>query len=435
MEAAISPTKKRRHFYGWWIVALGFVNNFVAAGFGSYAFSVMLKPMADDIGLGWSQTQLVWGITLSAIVATVSGPVVGPLLDKKHGPRLAMVMMGLAGGLGLALLSQVHHLWQYYLLFGVLSGFLWNTPIILVVPTVVSKWFIRQRGRALTLATMGRPLSGLILIPITQVFVSTVGWRMAWLLLGILAAAILVPANGLLMRRRPEDIGLLPDGVPSTNDRKVLKALPPTPQETSWTLASASKTHQFWLLLVANNIGLGALYGVVINQVAYLEENFSAGVSVTGAILATATSFTGRAIWILVADKVDSRYSATGAYIMAGLGMLFLINATSIPVMVLYGLSFGLGMGGIDPLISQLWASYYGRAFLGSIRGFVSLTSTVFIAGSPLFVAFMADTTGDYRYAFLVLLVAFAIGALLIYLARRPHAPNEEKILPLETQP
>ncbi|MFQ5873980.1 MAG: MFS transporter [Dehalococcoidia bacterium] len=422
-EQALAVRKRQAPFYGWWIVAVGFANNFCAAGFGGYAFSVLIKPMSDDLALGWSRTELVLGVTLSAIVSTGTGPLLGPLIDRKHGARIIMVFGGLAGGLGLSLLSQADRLWQYYLLFGVLSAFMLNTPIGLVVPTVVSKWFIRRRGRALIISTMGRPLSGMVLLPLTQVLVSGLGWRTTWLILGIGVAALVVPANGLLMRRMPEDMGLVPDGDDSEEAKEELSEPGAATKEVSWTLTSAMRTLPFWLIIVATNLGMAGLAGVLINQVAYLKEGFSDGVAVAGATLVTIVSFTSRGLWLLVADRVNPRYSAVVAFTSAGLAMLFLVLATSMPVLVFYGIAFGLGIAGMDPLISQVWASYYGRTFLGSIRGFISLTNVVSFAGAPLFAAFIADTTGDYRIAFLVFLVGFLVAALLTYFARRPQLP------------
>ena len=423
---------KQRPFYGWWIVALGFTNNFCAAGLGGYAFSVLIKPMADDSSLGWSRTDLVWGVTLSIIVVTVTGPLIGPLLDKKHGARLMMVLIGLTGGLGLALLSQVHHLWQFYLLFGVVAAFLQGTPIFLVVPTIVSKWFIRRRGKALVLSTMGRPMSGILLIPLTQVIVSLSGWRTAWLVLGILAAAIVIPANGLLLRRSPEDMGLRPDGDPPGGYDGSSEKVGVLADEASWSLALAMRTLPFWLILIATNLGMGGLIGIIINQVAYLNENFSDGVAVAGATLVTAVSFTGRALWVLLADRVNPRYSAAAAFAFSALGMLFLIYATNVPIMVLWALTFGLGMAGMDPLISMVWANYYGRHFLGSIRGFVTLTNVVSLAGAPLMVAAISDTTESYRIAFLIFLIGFLVAALLMFFAARPQIPQIKEALPVE---
>ncbi|MFQ5934249.1 MAG: MFS transporter [Dehalococcoidia bacterium] len=428
-EQALTVGRRQGLFYGWWIVFLGFANNFCAAGFGGYAFSVLLKSMADDANLGWSRTEIVLGMTLSAIVGTAAGPFLGPLVDRKHGARLIMAFAGITGGLGIALVSQVDHLWQYYLLFGVLTALVMNITISLVVPTVVSKWFIRQRGRALILSTMGRPLSGILLLPLTQVLVSSVGWRTTWLIFGIAVAAILLPANGLLMRRSPEDVGLRPDG--DDPKRPIHEVAQPASEsrEVSWTLISAMRAPQFWLVLMATNLGMAGLAGVLINQVAYLKENFSDSVAVAGATLVTVVSLTSRALWLMIVDRVDPRYSVAGAFAVAGLGMVFLINATTIPLMVLWAIAFGMGIAGMDPLTSQLFASYFGRTFLGSIRGVVALTTGIAFAGAPLLTAFIADATDDYRIAFLVFLIGFSIATLLILFARRPQ-PRRGKLTP-----
>ena len=205
---------RRRPFYGWWVVTTGFIDQFTAAGFGVYAFSVMVKPMTDDPELGWSRTELTWGITIGIVVATSTGPLFGAFLDKRHGPRLLMLTFALMGAFGLIMTSRVQSLWQYYLMFGVVSAFFLHTTIFLIVPTVVSKWFIRNRGRALIFSTMGRPASGLVMLPLTQVLMSGLGWRTTWLLLGIAILAIVIPLNALFLHRRPEDRGLLPDGDP-----------------------------------------------------------------------------------------------------------------------------------------------------------------------------------------------------------------------------
>ncbi len=411
----------QRPFYGWWIVALGFANNFGGAGFAGYAFAVLIKPMADDADLGWSLTEIVWGITISAIVGTVVSPFVGPLVDRKNGPRAIMAIASLTGGVGIALVSQVQELWQYYLVFGLLVAFLMNASASLVVPTVVSKFFTRRRGKALIMATMGRPLSGIILLPLTQVMVSGVGWRATWLIMGIIIAAVLVPANSLLMRRSPEDIGLLPDGDSPTGPHA--GATRPTPHISgvSWTLASAMRTAPFWLILIATNLGLSALAGVLINGVTYLKGNFSDDVAITGATLVTVSSFTSRAIWLLVADRVNPKYSAAGAFIFAGVGMLFLIHATNVPFMVLWAICFGTGVAGMDPLTSQLFANYFGRTFLGSIRGVVSFTTGCAFAAAPLLTVVIADRTGDFTIAFWIFLVGLAVAAILTLLARSPR--------------
>ena len=411
---------KRRPFYGWWVVLTGFIDQFTAAGFGVYAFSVLVKPMSDDADLGWSSTQLVWGITIGIVVATSTGPLFGIFLDKRHGPRLLMLVFALMGALGLILTSRVEHLWQYYLFFGVVSAFFLHTTIFLVVPTVVSKWFIRKRGRALIFSTMGRPASGLLMLPLTQVLMSAVGWRTTWLILGIAIVAIIIPLNALFLHRRPEDRGLLPDGDPEP----IRLPNSAEPIELSWTLGLALRTRAFWMVLLATNLSGSGIIGVLVNQVAYLKEFYSDGWAVGGATLVTASSLFGRFGWLLVADRLNPRYSAAISFLLSASGMLFFLYADNVVMMVLWGLSFGVGIGGMDPMTSLLWARFFGRRFIGSIRGFVTMTNMVSIAGSPLLVAAIFEATGTYRPAFLILLAAFLASAVFILVSRPPRRPS-----------
>lgn len=412
----------KRPFFGWWVVVTGFIDQFTAAGFGVYAFSVLVKPMSDDPELGWSRTELVWGITIGIVIATSTGPLFGFFLDKRHGPRLLMLAFGLTGTLGLIMTSRVEHLWEYYLFFGVVSAFFLHTTIFLVVPTVVSKWFIRRRGQALIFSTMGRPASGLLMLPLTQVLMSAVGWRTTWLILGIAVAAIVIPLNAMFLHRRPEDRGLLPDGepdpirLPNTSDSA----------ESSWTLGLALRTRAFWLVLLATNLSGSGIIGVLVNQVAYLKEFYSDAGAVGGATLVTASSLVGRFLWLLIADRVNPRYSAAISFLLSAVGMLFFFYADNVAMMVLWGLSFGVGIGGMDPMTSLVWARFFGRRFIGSIRGFVSMTNMFSIAGSPLLVAAIFEAAGTYRPAFIVLLAAFLAAAVFILISRAPIPPTRE---------
>lgn len=410
----------RKPFYGWWVVTTGFIDQFTAAGFGVYAFSVLVKPMSDDPELGWSSRELVLGITIGILVATSTGPLFGIFLDKRHGPRFLMLAFGLMGAFGLIMTSRVQSLWQYYLMFGVVSAFFLHTTIFLVVPTVVSKWFIRNRGRALIFSTMGRPASGLVMLPLTQVLMSAVGWRTTWLVLGIAILAIVIPLNAFFLHRRPEDRGLLPDGDPEPPRFNLSGA----GEEASWTLGLALRTRALWLVLLATNLSGAGIIGVLVNQVAYLKEFYSDAGAVAGATLITASSLFGRLGWLLIADRVNPRHSAALSFLLSAGGMFFLIYADNVVMMVLWALSFGVGIGGMDPMTSLVWARFFGRRFLGSIRGFVTMTNMVSTAGSPLLVAAVFESTGTYRPAFIILLAAFLSAATLILASRPPTPPT-----------
>ncbi|MEE9199687.1 MAG: MFS transporter [Dehalococcoidia bacterium] len=426
MEATGRPAKSRTLFYGWWIVALGFINNFMGVGIGTYAFAVSIKPMTEDADLGWSRTQMVWAITISIVIATVTAPWIGRWLDKQHGARIITVLMGLSGAVGVALVGTVHELWQLYLLFGVVAALFLHDPPFLTTPTTVAKWFIRQRGKVLSIGSMGIPVGGLVFVPVTQVLISSFGWRSTWMVLGIAIAIIIIPSHALLMRGRPEDLGLQPDG------REAPSPMPAGPSsiqrspdaEVAWTLRSAMKTMPFWLILVANNLGLAGLIGVLVNQVAYLEDELpNESLAIAAVWVFSLFSLLGKVPWVVLADRTNPKNSTVTMMLLCAIGIIVLIKVNT-PLAFLYAILFGLGIGGFDPLISLIWANYYGRTFLGAIRGFTTMTNVVSFAGAPLFASFMFDTTGDYRNAFVIFLAGFFVSAGLLLLVKRPKAPQ-----------
>ena len=264
------------------------------------------------------------------------------------------------------------------------------------------------------------------MLPLTQVLMSAVGWRTTWLILGIAVAAIVIPLNALFLHRRPEDRGLFPDGDPEP----IRLPNSTEPVESSWTLGLALRTRAFWMVLLATNLSGSGIIGVLVNQVAYLKEFYSDGWAVGGATLVTASSLVGRFGWLLVADRINPRYSAAISFLLSAAGMLFFLYADNVVMMVLWGLSFGVGIGGMDPMTSLLWARFFGRRFIGSIRGFVTMTNMVSIAGSPLLVAAIFEATGTYRPAFLVLLAAFLASRGIYPSIPGPRgAPSENKVL------
>ena len=425
----VSVARRGRFFHGWWIVGLGFLSNLMGVGIGTYSLAVFIKPMTGDSSLGFTRTEIVWAFTIGIVFSTLTGPWVGSLLDTKHGARIVTVIMGITGSAGIALMSQVQQLWQVYILLGVVAGSLFHHPPFMLASSTVPKWFIRRRGQVLALSLMGIPVAGLVFTPLTQALISTVEWRSAWLILGISTAVIFIPTHGLLMRGRPEDMGLRPDGeaYPTPHvGSETIEGHDGDP-ETAWTLKLAMKTQSFWLILLCNNLGLGGLLGVLVNQVAYLEDELpNDEIAVAAVTVFAVFSLIGMVPWVFLADRFDVKYSTISMMLLCAIGMIFLINV-SVPAAFTYAVIFGVGTAGIDLLISLVWANYFGRAFLGTIKGFVTLTNVISTAGAPLFGSYMFDATGDYRNAFIVFLGGFVFGALLLLIAKKPEAPPIER--------
>jgi MFS family permease len=203
-----------RIFYGWMIVFISFLASMLSSGIASYGFGAFIRILSDPArGPGWSRASISLVSVFRNFSTLFAAPVLGRFADRKRGPQVLMATGALASGIVLLLLARSTQLWQFYLLFGVV----WGVSMMalggqILGPTVVSKWFVRKRGRALGIATMGVSAGGVIVIPITTLFIALFGWRGAWAALGVVILVTLLPLGAVFMRRQPEDLGLLPDG-------------------------------------------------------------------------------------------------------------------------------------------------------------------------------------------------------------------------------
>ncbi|HWO41988.1 MAG TPA: MFS transporter, partial [Candidatus Eisenbacteria bacterium] len=212
MATGARTTAKARFFYGWVIVAVGFFAHIASAFSISSTLSVFLKPLSHDLGLSRGGFSLIRSgeILLSAAAA----PFVGTLLDR-HGGRWLMAAGGLISGLGFLLLGQARDFWQFAIVRWLLISPGDTLMGSMVVNVSISQWFVRRRGRALALAGMGHGLAKVCMPVAAASLILTVGWRGAWVVFGLVTLALVVAPSLLLMKRRPEDMGLLPDGATS----------------------------------------------------------------------------------------------------------------------------------------------------------------------------------------------------------------------------
>ena len=241
-------TRGPRAFYGWYIVGVALVAQFVAVGTQTYASTVFLKPMTEE--LGWTRSEFSAVQTVSTVVMGVVGFVVGALIDRR-GPRLLMLVGGVICGFALIATSQVQELWQFYLARGVAqtvgNAMLGN----LVVNVTISKWFIARRGMAVAIASAGVSLGGVLMTPVVSFVVDHWGWRDAWMALGVMVWLLIIPSS-YVIRRAPEDYGLHPDGLTPeeatrlTLARKKLSSV----SEIQWTRPEAIRTKTIWLIIL-----------------------------------------------------------------------------------------------------------------------------------------------------------------------------------------
>ncbi|MBA4181403.1 MAG: hypothetical protein C0506_12500 [Anaerolinea sp.] len=413
-------------FYGWYIVGVALVAQFVAVGTQTFASTVFLKPMTDD--LGWSRAEFSAVQTVSTVVMGVVGFVVGALIDRR-GPRLLMLIGGLVCGAALIATSQVNDLWQFYLARGVAQTVGAAMLGSLVVNVTISKWFIARRGMAVAVASAGVSLGGVLMTPALSFVVDHWGWRDAWMALGVMVWGLIVPSS-YIIRRAPEDYGLHPDGLTpeqaqrlSASRHKLSSA-----SEVQWTRPEAIRTKTIWLIILAYgiaNTGIGAL---LLHLVPFLTDHgwtrsqaaFIYSIQAWVALLS-------KPVWGVLMDRFHPRYLSAFGFVVAAIGVLAILAAArsgaELPMVLAMAL-WGLGIGGAIPLQETVWANYFGRQNLGKIRAVAMPFSIIFGAGGPLLAGALYDSSGSYTIAFLLMSSFWIIGFVLILLARPPLHPT-----------
>lgn len=310
----IGVARRGRFFYGWVVLAVSFLCNFVSGAISVYTLGLFLKPMT--MALGWTRAQMMGASTTRSVVGACVAPVIGYLADKKYGARLLIVIGGLIAGGGLMLLSRVTALWQWYVVFGMTGALGMGGFGMLVTGAIIPKWFIRKRGRAMAIVAMGMSTAGIIFVPLTQGVISAFGWRTAWIFLGLVALVLVVIPGGLFMRRRPEDMGLMPDGVvagPKREDTAESATAAISAEESVWTLRAALRTPTFWFLIAVFNIA-GLTFGVLTHMVPHItdvgfSETTAATILTTFAIVALAVKLP----WGFITERIDIRYCRIAA--------------------------------------------------------------------------------------------------------------------------
>ncbi len=420
----VIPIKKEtRFFYGWFIIGVSFLCWFAADAFGWYTFGIFLGPIKRE--LGWTTLMLTGAMTLRTVVAGLSGPAIGPLADTRHGARIIMSLGILIAGAVPLMVSRVNALWQWYLFYGVIGGLGMVGYGGLVTNTIIAKWFIRKRGRAMGIAAIGVSISGVVFVPLVHRFISNYGWRTTLVVLGIMIWGLTFVPVALLVRRRPEDMGLRPDGddpevIESEKNESIIADKVSTEEEI-WTLKEALRTKALWLLLIGFNITGLAISGIFIHFFPYIEtKGFSTDIAASALTTLAVCCAIVKVPWGLIAERIHVRYCITACYSGCAMSLIILLSSNSIRFIFLFAIAYGVTLGGDIVVRELVWANYYGRTFLGTIRGVIMPANLISMAGGPLFAAWLRDITGDYQLPYTVFLIASIVGTVFIFLAKPP---------------
>ncbi len=258
-------------FYGWIIVLIAFITMGIGVN-ARTAFSLLVPPIIAEYG--WDRGLVAGAFSFGFLVSAFVGPFVGRLMDIK-GPRVVVEIGVVFLVLGLGLGALAREPWHFYLTLGLLVGLGGNFLGYGIHSQFLPNWFVQRRGLAIGIAFSGVGLGSIILMPWMQIVIAGDGWRQACLWYALLAAVVLFPLN-LLLRKRPQDIGLLPDGEATAGATghvaRLSNIVDPAWAATEWTLARALRTARFWWISLGYFCGLYAWYAVQVHQTKYLTE-------------------------------------------------------------------------------------------------------------------------------------------------------------------
>ena len=407
-------TRSPRIFHGWWIVLTAFVCHAVNVGLMFYAWGVFLTPLAEEFG---GRGRVALGYTCTQLAQALFGLAVGRIVDRR-GARPVQIVGAISMAAGFVAVAQVHSLAMLCL---VLAGpVALGSTCIGALPNnaAVARWFVAKRGRALGIATAGISAGGIVMAPLTQRLVESLGWRGAYETLAVLVLVLVLPPVLLFMRRDPADMGLVPDGEPPARHPADGRATAAVARELERSLRpdEAFRHPSFWLLAVAFGLTMAGIAATLLFQTSLLVDRGIDPVHASFVLGGTAAmGVIGKLGFGALLERFDQRRVAAACFALqaAGVALLWIGHG---PVMLLcYVLLYGYAMGGNATLQASLVAEAFGRANYGAIASRLVPFIVLAQAGAVPAAGLLHDRTGSYAPA-LGLIVASAIAAVAVVL-------------------
>jgi len=415
----MKPRSRPRPFYGYYLVAVTFIILVLFSGSGVFAYSLFVRPL--EAALGWGRGQVMAGFTLFYLMVGMASPVAGRFVDR-YGARPVIPVGAAIMGLGFVLVSRVSDLYLFYIGY-VIVGIGAAAMSLVPCSAVVSNWFKRKRGTALGLMAGGIGAGGVVMAPFVGYMLAHFDFRAAYLAMGMLIMAVTIPLSLLVIRTRPAEMGLYPDG-----DSAPVGEAPDETREggekQGFSLRQALSTRTFWFIAVAFALSNFANMGTIQSAAPFLEDIGYPTASAASAIGAMGLgSGAGKIVFGWLCDRMRaSRACAIGIGLqLAGVLLLLTVHSNSPFVAVwLYALVLGLGVGAWLPTLSMLASVNFGLLFYGAVFGALNMAQSMGTATGPLFSGLMFDATGSYVTAFTIAAVLLTVSIPTILLVKRP---------------
>jgi MFS family permease len=412
-------------YFGWKTVFAGSV--IACWGYGSwyYGMSALFTPLIKEYG--WTRAQLSLAFSMRSIEGGLEGPFGGMLIDR-YGERKITILSTIIASIGLLSLLYVKELWQFIFVWGFIVSLGFNLGLYDTVNSAVSKWFIRKRGRALSIVTLGGGLGGPVIVPMMAWLIIKYGWRSALLFVAGSTLIICIPLAWFYMKDGPpEAYGLLPDG--DTVIKYGIKSDHLTLEEYNFTPREALRNRSFWMILIAYMLSGGTTAMVTMHQMPYLQDIGIDTMAAAGFLGLMATmSLPGRVLFAWISDRIGERKTLMVSYAMKATGLMIFVLAQNLSQILVFVIIYGIGYGGSIPVSHSLRASYFGRKAFATITGYTTFFHAISNVIYPIFAGWSYDVSGSYTFAFSIITGIQVLAIIFMFFAKKPVPPSVQAL-------
>ncbi len=403
----------KKTFYGWWLLLGLFLIYAASNGIGLNTLPLFYPSLRADFN--WTEAQVTGPATLMFLMVSLISPFVGFLLDRFRTKTLMIVGgIGLVGGLAFyATINSLGQLTTIYIVYA------FSLTLAGIIPSMylITKWFNKYRGLAIGIFLMASSVGGSIFPPIAGAIIEDDGWRSAAFVLTVIAGVLILIPVVFLVRSRPEDLGLYPDGAdhpPRDADEKEIVGV---------TLLEALSSPIFYLLLLITASMWFCITGVINNQTLYFDD-LKIDAKLSGLILGVffVSSLTGKFLFGYLSDRYSKKNIMLLATLNLTLGsiLLPLLNEQSSFLLYLYAIVYGIGFSGAFTMIQVLVAEYYQGPSYGSILGLITGVDTFAGSMGIIILSSMRTAQGNYYQAFNLLIGICVVASVCVLIIRKP---------------
>jgi cyanate permease len=413
--------KKRGIFYGWFALAGSMLIIYIVGGAFVHSYGVLLPIISEEFD--WKRALVAGALSAGILSFGLPSPIFGNLVSRL-GPRVTLIFGNLVAGIGIALISQVQEVWHLYLLYipiGLGGGF----GGYIACTTIANNWFIKKRSLAMGIFTASSGLGGITFPPLTTALIEAIGWRDTWLVLAAIICVIAVFLGGVvLVRNKPEDMGLLPDGEIPDPTVEVEKTESEHERESSGvSIRRVLSRPTAWFiggLAGANAFAMGMM---MTHQIAYLRDIGYSTITAAGTLsFMSVFSLIGSLTFGALAMKVQVRYLACAAFISQILGMIILLSTRELGLIYVYAALQGLSHGSLITALPTFVGTYYPRDNYARVLGVVFPFQVIVQSISATVAGAIFDATGSYAPAFITAVFTGMSGLFFSFMARRPKS-------------